>query len=143
MAGQATDWVKIWTDIEPLVYVIVGAIVGFIGPWLQQRSSMRHADKTRFHDLRVKVYAKYIETVNKIVLKFSEDRRDDDDLNEIRFLGAQVSLIASEDTRTHLVKINNIIGQMSENLASTRSYMGDYNQHTRDFIEAARKEIEP
>ena len=139
MAEPATDWVKIWTHLGPLFGVIIGAF----GTWLQQRSSRRHADKTRFHDLRVKVYSSYLKKTNDIVLGFLEGRRNDNDLNELMLLGAQVSLIASEDTRAHLVEINETTMKMSEDLASTGSHQKAYNQHIRNFIEAARKEIEP
>ena len=71
MNSEPTDWIKIWAIFGP----IAGVILGAFGSWLQQWFSMRHSDRTRFHQLRVEVYSKYLHTVNKIVLDFLEGKR--------------------------------------------------------------------
>ncbi len=120
---------------------LCGAILGYFGSFLQQRYSLRHADKTRFHKLRVEVYSNFLETANSIYLDLHTGIRNQSNMDTLIHLGSQIPLIASNDVRTHVVHVNKTIKDISNNLPNITQYRDKFLNHTNNLITAARKEL--
>lgn len=128
--------------IAGIIGTLAGAALGAFIPWKIQKRQLEHEDKTRFHERRLDVYAKFMEAAQESVSAVATGRRLSAPGDAFIRVYETIRLVATPAVAGAALRVYRAVDDIElAQGAPTAAMITEYSRHVTAFIEAVRSEI--
>ncbi len=136
------NWVAIIGIVASVVGTLLGAGIGAFVTMHQQETRMEYEDRTRFHDIRLNVYSKFILHAANIASDCQKGIPPDTmDINGANESAASLIIVGSPDVTDGIIEIAPLILQADEKSDNCLQIGNDINVKLLEVVEAMKSEI--
>ncbi len=141
-ALAAPDVVAIAGIVGTLVGTVVGALVGALVTWKVQQRQFAHEDRTRFHDIRLAVYAEFNDACDKVTAAAHAGAQAPHDLARVARSYETLRLVASERVWAPAREVQATITKLASAPASDFAALErELTSQQRELSYAIRREL--
>lgn len=134
-----------WTAIAGILGTLSGVLIGSLVTYKIQARRLQYEDKTRFHSLRMEIYAQLIKSANNSVAGFLAGKVIFEEVDSFHDHYGQLQLVASKrvilPARNLHSAFNNLQKKMLDSIKLSEDDQRRFSEAISEFVKEIRKEL--